>query len=183
MAMTSDELKANVDTIVVVIMENRSFDHVLSHLRHPDYGNRKEVDGVEDLKKIAYLNPNTEVIAPRRWWRALEPPNDRQDDIVPPGWRTIPTFGATDGAPTNQPVRNPKIEINQVEDGYVVYDENRDRVHYLNHTAVLVLELCNGEHSPEDIVAILQRTYELPEPPDEEVTACLRQLRREGMVQ
>ena len=130
----------------------------------------------------AYLNPNTEVIAPRRWWRALEPPNDRQDDIVPPGWRTIPTFGATDGAPMNQPVRNPKIEINQVEDGYVVYDENRDRVHYLNHTAVLVLELCNGEHSPEDIVAILQRTYELPEPPDEEVTACLRQLRREGMI-
>jgi|SRR5581483_8498644 len=58
--MTPGELKANVDTIVVVIMENRSFDHVLSHLRHPDYGKRKEVDGIEDLKKLDYLNPNTD---------------------------------------------------------------------------------------------------------------------------
>src|SRR5438552_8721725 len=64
--MTANELKANVDTIVVVIMENRSFDHVLSHLRHPDYGKRKEVDGIEDLKKTDYLNPNTdaEAVAP-----------------------------------------------------------------------------------------------------------------------
>ena len=58
--MTPDELKANVDTIVVVIMENRSFDHVLSHLRHPDYGRRTEVDGIQDLKKPDYLNPNTD---------------------------------------------------------------------------------------------------------------------------
>jgi hypothetical protein len=32
------------------------------------------------------------------------------------------------------------MEINQVEDGYVIYPADRDRVHYLNHTAVPVLE-------------------------------------------
>jgi len=42
----------------------------------------------------AFLNPNAEVYAPSRWWRAMPPPNDHQDDIVPPAWRTIPTFDA-----------------------------------------------------------------------------------------
>ena len=40
----------------------------------------------------AYLNSHADVYAPSRWWRAQAPPNDRQDDIVPPTWRTIPTF-------------------------------------------------------------------------------------------
>lgn len=37
-----------IDTIVVVMMENRSFDHVLGHLHHPEYGNRPEIDGLND---------------------------------------------------------------------------------------------------------------------------------------
>jgi hypothetical protein len=42
----------------------------------------------------AYLNPGAEVYAPSRWFGpAMGPPNDRQDDIVPPAWRTIPVFG------------------------------------------------------------------------------------------
>ena len=58
--MTPEELKQNVDTIVVVIMENRSFDHVLGHLRSPLYGNRADVDGIEDVENINYLNPNSD---------------------------------------------------------------------------------------------------------------------------
>lgn len=38
----------DIDTIVMVMMENRSFDHVLGHLRHPQYGNRPEIDGLID---------------------------------------------------------------------------------------------------------------------------------------
>jgi hypothetical protein len=41
----------------------------------------------------AYLNPRREVYAPSRWFgRAMPPPNDVQNDIVPPAWRTIPAF-------------------------------------------------------------------------------------------
>jgi glycosyl transferase family 11 len=40
----------------------------------------------------AYLNPDADVYAPAKWWRAATGPNERQDDIVPPAWRTIPTF-------------------------------------------------------------------------------------------
>lgn len=42
----------------------------------------------------AYLNPNTEVYAPSPWFtRGWAPPNDRQDDIVPPTWKTLPVWG------------------------------------------------------------------------------------------
>lgn len=34
-----------IDTIVVVLMENRSFDHMLGYLSHPNYGNRPDVNG------------------------------------------------------------------------------------------------------------------------------------------
>jgi hypothetical protein len=41
----------------------------------------------------AYLNPTSDVYAPSRWFGPGRlPPNDRQDDIVPPYWRTIPVF-------------------------------------------------------------------------------------------
>jgi phospholipase C len=34
-----------IDTIVVVMMENRTFDHMLGYLGHPSFGNRTEVEG------------------------------------------------------------------------------------------------------------------------------------------
>jgi phospholipase C len=71
--MTQDELKKNVDTIVVVIMENRSFDHVLGHLRSPLYGNRPEVEGIEDVDKPDYLNPNNDGEGVAPFWTADRP--------------------------------------------------------------------------------------------------------------
>ena len=38
-----------INTIVVVMMENRSFDHVLGYLSLPEYGGRRDVDGLVDL--------------------------------------------------------------------------------------------------------------------------------------
>jgi Coenzyme PQQ synthesis protein D (PqqD) len=74
------------------------------------------------------------------------------------------------------------VEVVPTSDGYVVYDEQRDRVHYLNHTAALVLEFCTGENSAEEIVRMLQLAYELAEPPEVETRECLNRLRAEGLV-
>jgi hypothetical protein len=74
------------------------------------------------------------------------------------------------------------VEINKVADGYIVYQPARDRVHYLNHTATIVLELCNGENSPSEIAGLLQSAYDLAASPEAEVTACLQQLRAEELV-
>ena len=83
---------------------------------------------------------------------------------------------------TEQPKLVGEVEINKVADGYIVYQPSRDRVHYLNHTATIVLELCNGQNSAGEIAALLQDAYDLPAPPAAEVNACLEQLRGEGLV-
>jgi hypothetical protein len=81
---------------------------------------------------------------------------------------------------------NPKlasgVEVNKVADGYIIYQATQDRVHYLNHTATIILELCNGQNSLVEIAGLLQTAYELPAPPLEEVTACLHQLSDEGLI-
>jgi hypothetical protein len=80
------------------------------------------------------------------------------------------------------PIRAPELEINEVADGYIVYQPSRDRVHYLNQTAVVVLELCNGRTAESDLPEILRAAWDLPEPPFEEVAECLEVLRREGLI-
>jgi phospholipase C len=56
--MTPDELRSHIDTIVIVMMENRSFDHMLGCLRLPRYGGRADVNGIEELGNPAYANPS-----------------------------------------------------------------------------------------------------------------------------
>jgi Coenzyme PQQ synthesis protein D (PqqD) len=81
-----------------------------------------------------------------------------------------------------RPVAAEGVEIEPAADGYVIYDSERDRVHYLNHTAALVLELCTGRNSAEDISRLLQTAYELPDPPATETRECLDQLTAEGLI-
>jgi hypothetical protein len=74
------------------------------------------------------------------------------------------------------------IEINKGADGYVVYDPARQRVHYLNPTAVLLLEMCNGRVQAAELPSLLQVAYDLSESPVAEVAACLEKLFQEGLV-
>jgi hypothetical protein len=83
---------------------------------------------------------------------------------------------------SQRPARTPDTEVDEVADGFVVYDPVKDRVHYLNHTAALVLELCTGENTEEQIVRLLQACYDLPEAPSEEIGECVAQLREEGLI-
>ena len=74
------------------------------------------------------------------------------------------------------------IDVVEVDDGFVIYHPDRDRVHFFNHTAAVVLELCDGTKSDAEITQLVQKAWELPEPPEAEVTQCLAQLRDEGLV-
>lgn len=81
------------------------------------------------------------------------------------------------------PKRAAGLDVHEVEDGLVVYQPDRDRVHYLNQTSAVVFELCTGEHTEDRIVELVQAAWGLPELPRQEVTTCLEQLRAEGVVQ
>jgi hypothetical protein len=85
-------------------------------------------------------------------------------------------------AMSERPSRVDDIDIVEVSDGFVVYHPERDRVHFVNHTAAVVLELCDGTKSDTEIADLVQRCYELPEPPEAEVAGCLAQFRAEGLV-
>jgi hypothetical protein len=80
------------------------------------------------------------------------------------------------------PVRVSGIALEQVGDGFAVVDSRHERIHYLNHTAAYVLELCTGTREPEEIARVLQRGFDLSRPPDEDVRECLRIFRAEGLV-
>lgn len=87
---------------------------------------------------------------------------------------------------TRGKVANPKriagLDINPAHDGYLVYHQAQDRIHFLNATAVLVLELCNGEVAPDDMAELIKRAYQLPEPPLNDVREVLTQLKAEGLL-
>lgn len=74
------------------------------------------------------------------------------------------------------------LEINPVSDGYIVYQPDRDRIHYLNTTAAVVLELCNGRNDAGELATLLRLAFDLAEPPHEAVTECLETLAREGLI-
>lgn len=75
-----------------------------------------------------------------------------------------------------RPIRAEGLEINVMHDGVVIYQRDRNKIHYLNHTAGLVLELCDGSHAAADLAAIVGETYGLPEPPHDDVAGCLQEL-------
>jgi Coenzyme PQQ synthesis protein D (PqqD) len=83
---------------------------------------------------------------------------------------------------SKRPRKVDDIEVNELGDGYIVYHADRDRVHFLNHTAAIVLEFCTGENERTEITRLLQRAYDLPEPPEVEIDECLAQLQNEGLV-
>ena len=53
------------------------------------------------------------------------------------------------------PQKKSGIEMHEVNGQFVVYESSRDAVHYLNPSAALVLELCDGSHSPDEIAALV----------------------------
>lgn len=80
------------------------------------------------------------------------------------------------------PNRVDGLEVNEVSDGYIVYQPEQDRVHYLNHTAALVFELCNGENAAAEIPELLREAYDLGSAPAAEVKDCLERFRNEGII-
>jgi len=80
-------------------------------------------------------------------------------------------------------VRADDLDVNEVPDGYVIYQIARDRVHYLNKTAAIVFELCDAARGADEIVARVSQMFQLEETADGEIRGCLESLLKEGLVQ
>lgn len=80
------------------------------------------------------------------------------------------------------PTRIVDLEPVQADDGYIICEEDKDRVHYLNPVAALIFELCNGERSASEIAGMVQEAFGLEEAPLSEVSEALAKMKEEGLL-
>jgi hypothetical protein len=74
------------------------------------------------------------------------------------------------------------LDVNETDDGLIIYQESTDRVHHLNPTAAVVFELCDGTRSAQDIARLVAETFGLADSPEAETNACLEDLIRENLI-
>jgi hypothetical protein len=74
------------------------------------------------------------------------------------------------------------LEIDEVDDGLIVYQESSERVHHLNPTASVVFQLCDGSRDAAAIADAVGVLFGLEDTPQEEVESCLSRFVREGLL-
>lgn len=82
----------------------------------------------------------------------------------------------------SRPVKREGLNVHEVRDGFIIYDAEADRVHYLNPTAALLFQLCDGERYPTQVATLVAQVFDLDHPPVREVEEGLQQLVAEGVL-
>ena len=80
------------------------------------------------------------------------------------------------------PTKSDGLEIDEVEDGFVVYEANGTGVHYLNPSAKLILEMCDGTLTAAQIAEMIGEAFGLPAGRRQEVDDALSKLEAEGLI-
>lgn len=80
-----------------------------------------------------------------------------------------------------RPQRAEGIDVQEGDSGLVV-KQTTIRLHELNQAAAVILMLCDGSHTTDGIVRLMQAAWGLDDAPHEEVVACLARLRTEGLL-
>jgi hypothetical protein len=75
------------------------------------------------------------------------------------------------------------LEVHEVPDGYIVYHATRDNVSYLNKTAAIIFEFCDGNLAADDIVKRVSTIFDLGDSAHDEIRNCMASLVKEGLIQ
>jgi hypothetical protein len=75
-----------------------------------------------------------------------------------------------------RPAQTEGLEVNEADDGLVVYDPAHDMVHHLNPSASMIFELCDGNRDVDAIAQLLAEAYDLASPPRDEARAGIDDL-------
>lgn len=82
-----------------------------------------------------------------------------------------------------KPRRIDGLDVNRVSDGYVIYRQASEVVHYLNLTGAFIFELCDGETPVEWMADLVREAFELDDSPGGEVRTCLSELYRASLIE
>jgi hypothetical protein len=85
-------------------------------------------------------------------------------------------------AMTDRPRICEGLEIDEVGDGLIVYQQPNDQIHHLNRTAAIVFSLCDGSRDAAEIATSVRDLFGLDRIPSEEVRACIAQLAQKGLL-
>lgn len=58
------------------------------------------------------------------------------------------------------------LEVTEVPDGHLIYDQDNDKVHYLNPTAAIIYMICDGTRTVDDIRSIICEAYSIEDVPE-----------------
>jgi len=83
---------------------------------------------------------------------------------------------------TENPIRSDGLEVDEAEDGLVVFDPRTETVHHLNPSASVIFDLCDGSRDPDAIALLLAEVYELDAPAREDALTGLRELAQRGLI-
>ena len=59
------------------------------------------------------------------------------------------------------PQRKPGIEAKDIGGETLLYNESGDEIHVLNTTAKSIWELCDGQHTPQDMEKAIREEYSI----------------------
>ncbi len=57
------------------------------------------------------------------------------------------------------PVTKKCVELEELDDGCILYDTEKDEVHSLNSTAASIWICCDGKHSVKDIADVVEKCF------------------------
>ncbi|WP_337660510.1 PqqD family protein [Anderseniella sp. Alg231-50] len=72
------------------------------------------------------------------------------------------------------------LEVAEVPDGFVIYDEPNEKVHYLNPTAAVIYTLCDGKMPVSDVRSLIREAYDLEE--DIDLDEFFTDLEKAGLI-
>ena len=85
-------------------------------------------------------------------------------------------------------LRKDTLVARDIGDEEIIYDPDKKRIHILNKTGLFIWNLCDGQHSTEQIIAEVFRSFSLRSDLNDktriekEIRLFLNQLSQEGLI-
>ena len=121
-------------------------------------------------------------------WAKPKPRNYRQAQVprslatrLPPSLLAPPPTAPHEG-PAVGPSQVLTLEVDEVDDGLVIYQRRPERVHYVNNTAALLYAMSTGAMSAIEMALALEQAFDLTTTPLAETTDCIDRLLELGVL-
>ncbi len=85
---------------------------------------------------------------------------------------------------SNKPRRKPNYRMEMIDDELLLFHPAQTKILYCNETASLIWQLCDGQHTHQEITALLAAAF--PEAADamaDDVTATLQQFSQHDAIE